>query len=176
MMSNRERADPGSRASAGPLVFPDRYRYRYRDRDCPDSRLGSVLAGGQRRDLIAKEVKNWTLSANTARVEILLGTSYDSDPREVLEILVQTAREHEFVAEEPEPFAMMYEFGESSLDFRMFCHTTMDNRRVVIGDLHIRIFEALTAAGIRIPFPQRDLHVTSVDKSVSEFDRLSGAP
>jgi small-conductance mechanosensitive channel len=105
-------------------------------------------------DLIAKEVKNWTLSAKTARVEILVGTSYDSDPREVLEILTRTAGEHELVAKHPEPSATMYGFGDSSLDFRLFCHTTVDKRLDVTSDLLVKIFEALSDVGITIPFPQ----------------------
>jgi small-conductance mechanosensitive channel len=124
-------------------------------------------------DLIAKEVKNWTLSATTARVEILVGTAYDSDPREVLEILLRTAEQHEFVAEDPAPFAMMYEFGQSALNFRLLCHTTIDKRGIVISDLHIQILESLSAAGIQIPFPQHDLHLTSIDQSLLELDRLA---
>jgi small-conductance mechanosensitive channel len=117
------------------------------------------------RDLIVKEVKNWTLSGTTARVEILIGTAYDSNPREVLEILLRTAREHEFVLKEPEPFAMMFGFGDSALNFRMFCHTSMDHRGLVISDLHIAVLEALRTAGIEIPFPQRDLQLSLVGKT-----------
>lgn len=126
-------------------------------------------------DLISKEVKNWTLSGAAARVEVLIGTAYGSDPREVLRIVLRVAREHEHVSAEPEPLAMLYGFGDSALNFRLLCWTTIDMRAVVISELHIGVYEALAEADIEIPFPQRDLHVRSASASADEFDRLTQA-
>jgi small-conductance mechanosensitive channel len=124
-------------------------------------------------DLISKEVKNWTLSNTTARVELLVGVAYGSDAREVLNILVREAKRIELVYVDPEPFAMMYEFGESSLNFRLLCWTSIDNRGVVISQVHVAVYEALNNAGIEIAFPQRDLHLKSTAVTLSEFDRMT---
>lgn len=126
-------------------------------------------------DLISNEVKNWTLSDSAARVEVLVGAAYGSDAREVLEILTRTAKESEFVFAEPEPFAMMYGFGESALDFRLLCWTSIENRGIVTNQVHVAVYEALTNAGIDIPLPQRDLHLKSAAANLPEFDEFNTA-
>jgi potassium efflux system protein len=44
----------------------------------------------------------------------------------------------------------------------------MDNRITTISDLHTDIDRRFKEAGIEIPFPQRDLHVRSVDGKAGE--------
>ena len=126
-------------------------------------------------DLISKEVKNWTLSDSAARIEVLVGVAYGTDAREVLEILIQSARDTEFVFTDPEPFAMMYGFGDSALNFRLLCWTSIETRGIVTNQVHIAVYEALNDAGIAIPFPQRDLNIKSADSALPLFDGHSDA-
>jgi small-conductance mechanosensitive channel len=112
-------------------------------------------------DLIAKEVINWTRSDEIRRIEVLVGVAYGSDPKTVLELLFRVASEHPLTLEEPEPRAQMIDFGNSSLDFRVRCWTTMENWVQVASDLRVVIYDELAEAGITIPFPQRDLHLKS---------------
>ena len=112
-------------------------------------------------DLIAKEVINWTRSDEIRRIEVLVGVAYGSDPKTVLELLFRVASEHPLTLEEPEPRAQMIDFGNSSLDFRVRCWTTMENWVQVASDLRVVIYDELAEAGINIPFPQRDLHLKS---------------
>jgi len=115
-------------------------------------------------NLISSEVINWTLSDRTRRAEIPVGVRYGTDPKRVLEILVQAARNHEEVLEFPEPSALFRGFGESSLDFLLrFWTSGAENWLVVSSDVTVAINDALKEAGIEIPFPQRDLHLRSVD-------------
>ena len=55
-------------------------------------------------------------------------------------------------------------FGESSLDFDLFFSIKEFLDRIRIqSELNLAIHAALKAEGIEIPFPQRDLHLRSVD-------------
>lgn len=126
-------------------------------------------------DLVAKEVKNWTRSDSTARVEVLVGTAYDSDPHKVLQILLDSAKNNEFVHAEPEPFAMMFGFGDSALNFRLLCWTSIDKRGIVTSEVHIAVHQALADAGIEIPFPQRDLHLRTNGDALLEFNKMARA-
>jgi small-conductance mechanosensitive channel len=64
----------------------------------------------------------------------------------------------------PEPSALFLRFGESSLDFQLRAWTgRSETWREVSSQLAIAINRALAEAGIVIPFPQRDLHLRSVD-------------
>jgi small-conductance mechanosensitive channel len=114
-------------------------------------------------ELIAKEVINWTRSDDVRRIEVLVGVQYGTEPEQVLEILLRVAGEHPLTLEDPEPQAQMLRFGESSLDFRLRCWVRMADWVSAASDLHVSINRELKAAGITIPFPQRDLHVRSGD-------------
>lgn len=51
-------------------------------------------------------------------------------------------------------------FGESALNLVLRCFLgNMDNRGAVISALHQAVHEKFTAAGIDIPYPQRDLRL-----------------
>jgi potassium efflux system protein len=54
-------------------------------------------------ELINSPVGNWTHRNKLGRVDVPIGVSYDSDPRQLIEILVEIARGHELVLRNPEP-------------------------------------------------------------------------
>jgi small-conductance mechanosensitive channel len=120
-------------------------------------------------DLVSQRVTNWTLSSSVARLVIPVGVAYGSDVAKVLEVLLQTAGSEDVVLPEPAPQALFRGFGDSSLNFEL---------RVYLGDvralpklqsaLMAKIDARLREEGIEIPFPQRDLHVRSVDGKAAE--------
>lgn len=112
-------------------------------------------------DLISREVKNWTFSTTTARIEITIGTAYDADPREVLRILLKVAADHELISSRPEPSATMIEFAPAAVKYRLTCYTGIHHRSNVASDMHVQAYEALTEAGIGNPFPERPSVETS---------------
>jgi small-conductance mechanosensitive channel len=123
-------------------------------------------------NLISNELINWTLSDQKRRVEVIIGVKYGTDPRQVLQILRDIAANHEKVLNDPEPLCLFSAHGESSLDFRLLCWIPdADERLQVASDLTVQVNEALRKAGIEIPFPQRDLHVRSVEGNV--MDRIT---
>ena len=121
-------------------------------------------------NLISAEVINWTLSDDRRRMELPVGVTYGTDPENVINILVEVAKEHPDVMSDPEPAALFRGFGDSSLDFQLRAWTRGDFVQVS-SDLLVAVNCALADAGIEIPFPQRDLHLRSVDADAAE--RLS---
>jgi len=117
--------------------------------------------------LVADQVVNWTLSDRHRRVELRIGVCYGSDPQRVIQILLEVARAHPETLENPAPVAFFDGFGESSLNFSLGVWTgRFETWSSVRSDLNVAAYAALRAAGIEIPFPQRDLHLRSVDQSV----------
>jgi hypothetical protein len=88
--------------------------------------------------------------------------AYGSDVPRVRHALLEAARAHPGVEKEPRPQVQLRHFGESSLDLELLVWTRdpRDQSRLV-SDLNFRIEEAFRRHGIRIPFPQRDLHLRS---------------
>jgi potassium-dependent mechanosensitive channel len=115
-------------------------------------------------DLVSEKVTNWTLSNPTARVILPVGVAYGSSISQVFSILVDSALSQDDVLNEPPPEALFVGFGDSSLDFELRVWVSNIRRRLQVRSAVLTDVERrLTAAGIEIPFPQRDLHLRSVD-------------
>jgi potassium efflux system protein len=124
-------------------------------------------------NLISEQVVNWTLSDRNRRIDLKVGVAYGTDPERVLELLRRVAEQHPDVLREPPPLALFTDFGDSSLDFELRVWTTQPDRIFAIRSaVAVAIHGALRDAGITIPFPQRDLHLVSVDEAAA--GRLAG--
>ncbi len=118
--------------------------------------------------LISEEVTNWTFSDQQRRLEINVGVAYGSDPREVMELLTKVALEHDEVMDEPLSRTIFIGFGDNSLDFQLRAWTDSDQWVVLRSDLTLAVHDALMEAGIEIPFPQRDIHLSLRDGKLLE--------
>ncbi len=111
-------------------------------------------------DLASKQVTNWTLSDRARRYEIDVGVAYGSDPERVLRLLEAAAADVPEVQQTPKPRALFTGFGDSSLDFRLFAWVeSIDVGLQAQNGLRMAVLGKLAAAGIEIPFPQRDVHI-----------------
>lgn len=127
-------------------------------------------------DLISNPVTNWTLSNRQVRLIIPIGVAYGSDVPLVLETLVASANSHNKVSKIRKPLALFLNFGESTLDFELRVWVFADERLQVRSDLHQEIDRRFREANIEIAFPQRDLHLRSMDKSFTfAANQASGA-
>jgi len=137
-------------------------------------------------NLVSSEVINWTLSDRQRRLDIPVGVSYGSPVKQVMDILASVASQHEDVLDSPAPRALFRGFGDSSLDFELRCWTQkFELFRRIASDITVGIEAALNDAGIVIPFPQRDLHIKTVESTagrtlrgdeIEEPDGPAGTP
>ena len=121
-------------------------------------------------DLISQRVINWTLSDKHLRIIVPIGVKYGTDPEAVLELLRGVASNCELVLEHPAPLTLFRGHGESSLDFELRVWiANFDDWFKVESAVNTAINRALKTAGIEIPFPQRDLHLRSVDRDAARL-------
>jgi small-conductance mechanosensitive channel len=119
-------------------------------------------------DLIANQVTNWTLSNRRVRLTIPVGVAYGSDVPLVMEILMECANENSMVAKTFTPQVLFLSFGESSLDFELRVWVLdADHRLKAKSELHQAIDRRFREANIEIAFPQRDLHLRSLDEEIT---------
>jgi small-conductance mechanosensitive channel len=119
-------------------------------------------------DLVTNQVVNWTLSNRLVRVVIPVGVAYGSDVALVMEKLLACARTNAKVAKTPQPQVLFLSFGESSLDFELRIWVPHAEERLTVkSELHQEIDRSFREAKIEIAFPQRDLHLRSVDESIN---------
>ena len=77
--------------------------------------------------------------------------------------------------DDPPPIVTLEQFGDSALNFVVRCYLpSLDKRLHTIHELHAAISESLEKAGIIIPFPQRDVHMTLPTDS-AQIDALREA-
>jgi small-conductance mechanosensitive channel len=112
---------------------------------------------------IDSPVTNWHYGDPRVRFRLPVGVAYGSDINKVREELIAAAREHSATLNDPEPTAFLEKFGDSTIDFELVAWTQeMSYKpRRFRSDLNYLIYKHLTAAGIEIPNPQRDLHIRS---------------
>lgn len=108
--------------------------------------------------VITNPITNWT-KGPSRRAQLVVGVAYGSDLDVAGQVLAEAVASADGVAAEPNPVALAEEFGESSINFRVFFwHGVTIIEAWTARDAAVRaIKRALENAGITIAFPQRTL-------------------
>jgi small conductance mechanosensitive channel len=108
--------------------------------------------------IAGQTIKNF--SANeTRRVDLVVGVGYDDDLNLAMDVINRVIRADSRVLEDPAPVVAVHEMGASSIDFvvRPWCNAA--DYWKVKWDLTKALKEEIEAAGLNIPYPQRDVHL-----------------
>ena len=109
---------------------------------------------------ITASVTNWTFSDQVRRIDLPVGVSYGSAPQAVIALLEKTAQAHSAVLETPPPLGLFTGYGDSSINFELRAWTDrFDNWAVIRSELGTAVYDAVYAAGMAFPFPQREVRV-----------------
>jgi small conductance mechanosensitive channel len=103
-------------------------------------------------------IKNF--SANeTRRVDLVVGVSYDDDLNVAMEVIHRVLGADGRVLEDPAPVVAVSEMGASSVDLvvRPWCNSA--DYWQLKWSLTKALKEEIEAAGLSIPYPQRDVHL-----------------
>ena len=129
------------------------------------------------KEFITGRMLNWTLSDKVNRIIINIGIAYGSDVENAKQLLRQVCLEHPLILDDPPSRVTFEGFGDNSLNLvvRSFL-PDLENRLLVIDQLHSAIDQAFRQSGIEIAFPQRDLHLRSIDPSALNGLKGDGSP
>jgi MscS family membrane protein len=118
-------------------------------------------------------VVNYAYPNTDYRIEIHVGVAYDTDIEKARQVLVETVSKVEGVDPERPVEALFLEFGDSALIFRVrwWLSSYVDTRRM-FDKVNTAMFNALNQAGIKMPFPQRDLHHKIDDAQLERFEKI----
>jgi potassium-dependent mechanosensitive channel len=115
------------------------------------------------KEFITGRLVNWTLSDPTLRLVIPVGIAYNSNVEEALRVILDVAKQHPNIMEDPEPAVWFTGFGDSALNLELFVFVPSPEFFLIVkNDMHMGIEKALGEAGIEIAFPQRDIHIRSI--------------
>lgn len=127
--------------------------------------------------LITTEVINWSYTDRNVRLKVPVSVSYDDDPEQALQLLLKAAFANPRVLAEPAPAARLIAFGDNGieLELRVWIQDPQGGVANVRSDINRAIWREFKAAGITIPYPQRDLHIRSGSLSLAtDPERAAG--
>ena len=105
-------------------------------------------------------VRNLTQGQSTTRISVEVSVAYGTDVKIVSEILFYSMQVQTQVVQSPKPQVIFKSFGDSALVFevRGWVKSPWD-RNIIESDVRFKIDAAFRENDIKIPFPQRDVHV-----------------
>ncbi|MCB9234195.1 MAG: mechanosensitive ion channel [Bacteroidia bacterium] len=124
--------------------------------------------------LISENVINWSRTNSLTRFHVKMNVAYGSDMQLVRKTLLECATNHPEVTSEPAPFVWINDFGESGINVKLFYFSPNKfYHEKVKSDLRFSIDDAFRRNKIRIPFPQRDIHMHASQPKPAEEPTLS---
>jgi len=114
-------------------------------------------------DFVSQKVINWSHNDRKVRLNFPVYVSHNEDPENVKSALLEVAKENPAVYNDPKPDVLFDSFENSSLKFNLRIWTSeyIDRPNVIKSQLYYAVFKKFKEKGIKIPYPQRDLHLIS---------------
>ncbi|TLS67568.1 mechanosensitive ion channel [Mariprofundus erugo] len=112
-------------------------------------------------NLVTSEVINWSYSDPNVRIKIRIQISYDDDPEQAMQLMLECARASARVLLTPEPLCRLIEFADNGivLELRIWIADPEKGLGGVRSEVNLAIWRAFKQHGITIPYPQRDIHI-----------------
>ncbi len=120
-------------------------------------------------EFISSHVTNWSFKDVRIRRHIIVGVAYGSDTERVRETLLEVAATNRYVFKFPVPSVLFTDFGDSALTFNLRVWTDVDNCLTAETEIRFAIDRLFRERGIEIAFPQRDIHLRSVDGDIQDL-------
>ncbi|MBG15129.1 MAG: hypothetical protein CL853_02125 [Crocinitomicaceae bacterium] len=122
--------------------------------------------------LTKENVTNLTISDKATRFHVKISVAYGTDTKKLKEILYECALQHPLVEKRRNIIVLFDDFGGYALEFRVYFWVKRTWEILNIkSDIRYIIDQRFRENGIKIPFPQRDLHLVS-DQRNSDTEEL----
>ncbi|NLL37756.1 MAG: mechanosensitive ion channel [Fretibacterium sp.] len=124
------------------------------------------------RYLLENQVSNWTGGDSKKRETLTIRVGYESDSRQVEELILKVARTHSRVLKDPQPFVTFQDFGENALIFTLYYWVDLETSSglKVGSDMRHHLISLFRSEGVSIPYPRREvLLVNPAPPATAEF-------
>ena len=101
------------------------------------------------------------------RVDVIIGISYEDDIETGQAALINLMGKDSRILSDPAPEALVKELADSSVNLNLRCWCKTEEYWDILFDLTKAAKLTIEAAGLTIPFPQRDVHFVSEPTSPS---------
>jgi small conductance mechanosensitive channel len=121
---------------------------------------------------IWRDVITNATGVTTRRVDMEFGIGYDDDIDRAQAILEEVVRAHPMVLADPEPTIRMNTLADSSINFICRPWARTEDYWTVYWDVTKEVKRRFDAAGIGIPYPQRDVHLYLEEHTVKALSGI----
>ena len=97
-------------------------------------------------------------------VEASIGISYDDDAQKAIDTIKEALQKIPDIVTEPPPQIGIEAFADSSVNIGMRYWVPTKQYFQTLYQANLAVYNALDKAGITIPFPQRDIHMSAGDQ------------
>lgn len=110
-------------------------------------------------NLITQSVINWSYSDQRVRLRLPVMISYDDDPEQALDALLEATANHPRILRDPGPVTRLMSFEDYGmrLEVRFWIADPMNGVNNVRSDVNRAIWRVFKERGIKIPVAQREL-------------------
>ncbi|MGI9025738.1 MAG: mechanosensitive ion channel domain-containing protein [Burkholderiaceae bacterium] len=111
---------------------------------------------------VSQAVQNHSYSDKRVNLVSKVQVAYDSDIDSAMALMLAAAKAQERVIGDPEPFVKFASFGADGIDLELsfWVADPEAGTGVLRSDINRAIWREFVAAGIDVPFPQRDVRVS----------------
>ena len=93
------------------------------------------------------------------RVDIQISIAYGSSIDKAYRVAIDVMKKHPLVIDEPKPNVVLLELGDSAINLQLRPWTKTEDYWTIDDEILQYTIEAFAKEGIKIPFPQRDIHI-----------------
>lgn len=93
------------------------------------------------------------------RVDWTFGIAYGDSYDKAKEVLLRLINNDERIHKNPEPFIVLSELGDSSVNLTVRVWVNSSDYWAVFFDMNEKVYKTFATEGINIPFPQMDVHL-----------------
>jgi small-conductance mechanosensitive channel len=111
--------------------------------------------------LVGSVVLNESYTDTRVRVSLPVQVAYGTDLPRAMAILIEAARAQPRVLTEPSPKAYVLAFADSGINLELgfWIVDPQEGLQQLRSDINLHVWRELQAAGIEIPFPQREIRI-----------------
>ena len=124
-------------------------------------------------DFITEKVINWSFTDKLVRLDVEFGVAYDSNPHEIMAMVIEATKNVERVTHHKEPVCWLKEFGDSSLNFvvRFWISDPQNGLTNIRGLVMLALWDVFQENKVAIPYPHREIimHPPQTEAGRKEF-------
>jgi len=116
------------------------------------------------KEFITTKLINWTLSDSKRRIDIPVRVAYGADVQKVKDVLLEVAKKHSHVLEDPAPNVLLIQFMDDAMKFELRIFVDFGRGLKTKDELQVGVDQAFRDNGIEFAMPLLSIQLPDKEK------------